>query len=199
MRRVANELGAGTMTLYHYVRNKEDLLALVDDAIMGEVLVPEGEMPDSWRDALREIAQRSREVFRRHPWRAVNLGEAHGGPNSVRHFDQSLAAVESTGLSERDRLEIIAMVDDYVLGNSVRQTEVELPAEEWTSVIADYLGDMLETGEFKHVEKLVAGDSPEEAVQRVMAVMRDQSAFDRGLERLLDGIELFVKSKKKKP
>ena len=28
MRRVAEALGAGTMTLYYYVRTKEDLLAL---------------------------------------------------------------------------------------------------------------------------------------------------------------------------
>ena len=29
MRRVARELGAGTMTLYHYVRTKDELLALM--------------------------------------------------------------------------------------------------------------------------------------------------------------------------
>ena len=28
MRRIAAELGAGTMTLYHYVRNKDELYAL---------------------------------------------------------------------------------------------------------------------------------------------------------------------------
>src|SRR5262245_11406058 len=31
MRRVAERLGAGTMTLYHYVRNKEELVALMSD------------------------------------------------------------------------------------------------------------------------------------------------------------------------
>src|SRR3954452_23863804 len=41
MRRVAQALGAGTMTLYNYVRTKYELLALMDDAIMGEVLVSE--------------------------------------------------------------------------------------------------------------------------------------------------------------
>ena len=29
------------MTLYHYVRTKDDLLALIDDAVMGELLVEE--------------------------------------------------------------------------------------------------------------------------------------------------------------
>src|SRR5215207_5547112 len=30
MRRIAAELGAGTMTLYHYVRTKDELVALMD-------------------------------------------------------------------------------------------------------------------------------------------------------------------------
>ena len=42
MRRIAAELGAGTMTLYHYVRTKDDLKDLLDDAIVGEALVPDG-------------------------------------------------------------------------------------------------------------------------------------------------------------
>ena len=49
MRRVAAELGAGTMTLYHYVRTKDELLALVDNAIMGELVIPADELPAGWR------------------------------------------------------------------------------------------------------------------------------------------------------
>src|SRR5437868_3965215 len=68
MRRVALELGAGTMTLYPYVRTKAELLDLMDDAIMGEVLVPDGELSPNWREALTEIALLSRAAFSRHPW-----------------------------------------------------------------------------------------------------------------------------------
>ena len=47
MRRIAAELDAGTMTLYHYVRTKDELLTLVVDAVMGEVVIPPDEpMPD---------------------------------------------------------------------------------------------------------------------------------------------------------
>ena len=34
MRRIAEELDVGTMTLYYYVRTKDDLLSLMDDALM---------------------------------------------------------------------------------------------------------------------------------------------------------------------
>jgi AcrR family transcriptional regulator len=42
MKRIAAELGAATMTLYYYVRNKSDIVALMQDAILADVLVPEG-------------------------------------------------------------------------------------------------------------------------------------------------------------
>jgi hypothetical protein len=37
-------------------------------------------------------------------------------PHALRHFEQSLAAVAGTGLDAADRLDLIAMVDDYVAG-----------------------------------------------------------------------------------
>ena len=53
MRRIAAELDAGTMTLYHYVRTKDELLTLVTDAVMGEVVVPPtSEIPTDWRDGV---------------------------------------------------------------------------------------------------------------------------------------------------
>jgi AcrR family transcriptional regulator len=40
MRRVAQELKVGTMSLYYYVKTKDDLIAAMDDALMGEALLP---------------------------------------------------------------------------------------------------------------------------------------------------------------
>src|SRR3954451_21695322 len=97
MRRVAGELGAGTMTLYHYVRNKTELTALMDDAIMAELLIPDDELAGDWREAMAEIARRSYAAFQRHPWMFEHLADedapSPGGPNALRHVEQSLAAV----------------------------------------------------------------------------------------------------------
>jgi AcrR family transcriptional regulator len=101
MRRIAQDLGVGTMTLYHYVRTKDELLDLIDDAMMGELLLSDDELPpDDWRKGLTAIAMRSREVHRRHPWIIRTLDGLGNriGPNGLRHFEQSLAAVAGTGL-----------------------------------------------------------------------------------------------------
>ena len=50
MRRLAAELDAGTMTLYHYVRTKDELLALVTDAVMARAVVAD-------RRAARRLAR----------------------------------------------------------------------------------------------------------------------------------------------
>ena len=104
MRRVAQKLGAGTMTLYHYVANKDELITLMVDAVMGEVLVPDGELAGDWRAAMEQIAKRSHDAFANHRWTLDRMGEMRPGPNFMRHFEQSLQAVESAGLVGRGEL-----------------------------------------------------------------------------------------------
>ena len=101
MKRIAAELGASTMTLYYYVRNKSDIVALMQDAILADVLVRAECLLGAWRDALTAIARRTRDVLMAHPWSLTSLDDAQFGPNAMRHFEQSLAAVAGTGLVSR--------------------------------------------------------------------------------------------------
>jgi AcrR family transcriptional regulator len=193
MRRVARELGAGTMTLYHYVRTKDELMDLMDDAIMGEVLVPEGELPGTWREAMAAIAHRSREVFVRHPWALQALDGARGGPNGMRHFEQSLAAVASLDIDARAKLELIAIVDDYVFGFVFRSGAVAAAFE--PTVHAEVIEELLphfeaqiRSGEYPNIEELFGDSDVRETWQLVVATMIAGSRFELGLGRLLDGI-----------
>ena len=124
MRRLAVELGAGTMTLYHYVRTKDELLTLVVDEVMGEVVLgPHEPMPSEWRDAVTLIAQRTHDAVMRHPWVLDITDDPAVGPNGVRHFDQSLAAVASLELSLADKFDIVSAVDEYVFGACLWERE----------------------------------------------------------------------------
>ena len=69
MRRVAQELKVGTMSLYYYVKTKDDLIAVMDDALMGEAILPS--LPKDWQRAMMEIAKHTHAVFIRHPWALV--------------------------------------------------------------------------------------------------------------------------------
>ncbi|MFL5816677.1 MAG: TetR/AcrR family transcriptional regulator [Conexibacter sp.] len=193
MRRVARELGAGTMTLYHYVRTKDDLVTLMDDALMSEILVPDDELPlDDWRTALTEISTRTRAVFKRHPWSLKALGESSGGPNGMRHLEQSLAAVARTGLDERGQLELITLVDDYVFGYVMR--ELLIPAKHdptaMPPAIAQFFADLLASGDYPHIQRFIGDEEAVTGFMRFVEVAADPGRFERGLQRLLDGVEL---------
>src|SRR6266496_4425101 len=84
MRAVADELGTGAASLYWHVRNKEALLELVVDRVLGEIELPPPE-PARWQEQLKEAARTTRLVFRRHRDIArFTLGRVPLGPSLVR-------------------------------------------------------------------------------------------------------------------
>jgi AcrR family transcriptional regulator len=191
MRHLAAELGAGTMTLYHYVRTKDELMTLVTDAIMGEVVVPPDEsLPTEWREAVSVIARRSRDVMLRHPWILDIADDPPFGPNGVRHFDQTLEAVSSLDVDLAARLDIAAMVDEYVFGHCLfdRNNDAD-DGELFPPEMRDYVRSLLATGEYPQIQSLVDELGLEPTWEQIASHQRDPDRFERCLGRLLDGIE----------
>jgi AcrR family transcriptional regulator len=195
MRRVAQRLGAGTMTLYHYVRNKDELITLMSDAVMAEVVVPEGELADDWRTALTQIATRTRDIFATHHWVFERMGDGRPGPSGMRHFEQSLHAVASLGLDRQETFELIGLVDDYVFGFSLREIQEREEHERgWPPEVLDFLNRELASGEYPLISQFL-GPDVEESIDFVMDFLGKPGRFERGLARLLDGIEAEVLAK----
>jgi AcrR family transcriptional regulator len=198
MRRIASELGAGTMSIYHYVRGKDELVALVADMMMSEMVVPDDELPDGWRDGMAEIARRTRALFKRHPWIVEHMDEGdpeHTGPSMLRHIEQTLAVTARTGLSADEQFELSAIVDDYVFGYAMRYHENVDTTARLDAVFA-YLKEQLGTGEYPHLEAF-AGDDAGAAFAHAMQLAADDDRFERGLQRVLDGLELWVERARK--
>ncbi len=192
MRRVAQQLGAGTMTLYHYVANKDELVTLMMDAVMGEVLIPDEQLPSEWRPAIARIAIATRESLRRHRWMLDLLDEPRSGPNKMRHLEQSLQAMAGTGVGPKARLEAIVLIDEYVFGFAIR--EAQEPGEHepgWPPGVREFYERELDSGEFPFARELL-GEDLDAGVALVREVFREEGRFERGLERLLDGIEAGI-------
>src|SRR5262245_12927248 len=199
MRRIAGELGAGTMTLYHYVGGKDELVALVSDAIMAEIIVPEDELPDGWREGLAEIARRTREIFKRHPWIVEHMGEGDPsatGPSVLRHVEQTFAVTARTGLDLEKQVELSSVVDDYVFGHAMRAYHhahfgAEDDSDEGVDALVAYLTEQLAAGDYPHL-KAIAGEDPAAGLARIGQLTNDEERFERGLQRLLDGLDAWV-------
>ena len=120
IRRVAGDLGTRPMSLYTHIASKEDLLDLMVNEVVGEALLPEP-LPEDWRAAVRAISLRSYDAFVDHAWVLQAFSQRpRFGPNSLRHAEQSLAAVAGLGLDERTAATLLAVVDEYAIGHAMR-------------------------------------------------------------------------------
>jgi AcrR family transcriptional regulator len=145
MRRVAQKLGGSTMSLYYYVKTRAELMALMDDALMGEVLLPS--IRRKGPRALLEIALATADMLRRHPWALMAMRGAPPGPNALRHTEQCLETLAETELSAKERLTLLAMIDDYVFGHALREAESRMPVDETLA------RKLLATGDFPRLER----------------------------------------------
>ena len=191
MRRIAAELDAGTMTLYHYVRTKDELLSLVDRRGDGRGRAP-GRRAVPRRLARRDdvIAERTACALVRHPWILDITDDPPVGPNSVRHFDQSLRAVASLPISLARRSSTSSSaVDEYVFGFCLHErNNQQHDGDPFDEQMVGYVNELIATGEYPNSRR-----SPNHGLEETWAEMAryfgDPDRFERGLERLLDGFD----------
>jgi AcrR family transcriptional regulator len=192
IRRIATELEARPMSLYSHIESKHELIDLmVDEVIAGNLIE---EVPEDWREALRQIAQATREVARAHQWMIVAaFGRPRLGPNTLRHIDQSLAAVAGLPLPfDRKRAALLA-IDTYTLGYARWEASPKgrklagKPAPEMPSTeeLDTYLAEQVATGEYPHLAAIDACD---------LTLSVRGVNFETGLEWLLAGIAAEVEA-----
>jgi AcrR family transcriptional regulator len=187
MRRIATELGSGTMSLYRYVRTKDELHDLMRDAVAGEDDVATAEPSGDWRADLRTMAYRMRAGVLRHPW-LPNLMVCRPafGPNELRGVELMLATLDGLGLSADEMLNVIGVVGGFVQGYVQR----ELSEREWRGPnsradkrwqlgMAKYLTEVAESGRYPHFTRVraEADKTPD-----------PDATFGWQLDRVLDGL-----------
>ena len=136
MRRLAGVLGAGAMSLYHYVANKDELLDAMIDVVFEEIELPPDET--DWQSAMRRKSVSARQVLARHPW-AIGLMESRTspGPANLRHREAVTACLRRAGFSVPMATHANWLLDSYVYGFALQ--EASLPFD-----TADELADMAE-------------------------------------------------------
>jgi AcrR family transcriptional regulator len=194
MARVAQELGASTMSLYRYVSAKEELLMLMVDAAVG---TPLPAAPDEgWRDALSRWAWSQHERMRRHPWAVrVPIGGPPTTPNQVAWMEGVLWSLRDTGLAEDEKASVLLLLSGYV------RNEATLTAE---LMDAGFISDEQMMG-YSRLLATLADPDRFPALHRLL----EAGVFDRadppekefgfGLERILDGIEVLISSRAPQP
>jgi AcrR family transcriptional regulator len=157
IRRIAGELDARPMTLYSYIAGKDDLFALMHDAVVEETLV--GDVPDDWREALRLLARCNRAAVLRHPW-LLATGDTGCpiGPASLQRMDESAAAVRGLAVDSATRRALVLAVDTFTLGHvraelagGIRRRATKEAENALRKATADYVRTQIEAGKLPHV------------------------------------------------
>jgi AcrR family transcriptional regulator len=193
MRRIARELGAGTMSLYWHIASKEELLDLMLDAVQGEMEAPEPS--GDWRADLAAIGRNARSTLYRHGWvMDFMMGRPPFGPNMLRNAERNLAALDGLGLDKATAMNILMTVVTYVLGAVLR----ELQEMRGDRDVQRQVADLGETGFGKlrdgYIQWLRASGRYPRLVQMIdegfdpdAAETRDER-FEFGLGCVIDGI-----------
>jgi len=195
MRRIAQVLKAGTMSLYWHVANKEQLLDLMLDALIGEIEVHEP--TGDWRADLRTQARNERAMLLRHAWVMDFIGGRPPlGPNTLLHMDRHLGVLDGLGLDIATAMSVLGTVQTYVMGSALREMQearvqrdeekADVTEEAWEPMRDAWRNRLDADGRFTHVVRFLdAGIDPDAEETR-------DERFEFGLDCLLDGLAARV-------
>ena len=119
MRKLAAELGYEVMSLYNHVANKDDVLALMADAVAAEVPAPDPD--DEPLVAVRALALDTRAALVRHPWAASLWLRQLPGPARVQHMEHHLAILAATDMSPSVAHLAYHAVSNHVIGYTLQE------------------------------------------------------------------------------
>jgi AcrR family transcriptional regulator len=187
MRRLAKALGVEAMSLYNHVANKADLADGMLDLVLGSIELP----PESkrWDDAIRMYARAVHDALIRHRWAgSLIIGlAASGGPREsrIRHMEWLLRRLRKGGFSAKLTYHAYHVLDAHILGFSLWEIGHYAAGEQFESRRdADRFVRRL-------IEQLQADGNvylAEHAEQHVAGVDDGVSAFELGLDLILDGL-----------
>jgi TetR/AcrR family tetracycline transcriptional repressor len=175
VRKLAAALGVQSPALYWHIRTKQELL----DGMANEIIVRAGMGPprpgESWQEwlARRARSYRASLLASRDGARVVS-GAVRGG-DSVRHFEQELAAMVERGFTPAQALRTITVLSHYINGLVLQEQAV-------SATTADR-GDPPDLTDLPTLAAALRSGSP----------LGDE-VFEHGLATLIKGTESLLRS-----
>ena len=183
MRKLGDELGAGAMSLYHHVPNKEQLLDGMVDIVFSEIELPPTDV--DWKTAMRTRALSTLEVLARHPW-AIGLmeGRTSHGPANLSLHNAVLGCLRAAGFSLEATVHAYSVLDAYIYGFALQQRDMS--SENADDFAAEAQRQMHEyeavLAEYPHLVEVVGGYVAKAGYDYA-------TEFVFGLDLILDGLD----------
>jgi AcrR family transcriptional regulator len=194
MRRLAQELGVSTMTLYTYVPGKAELLDLMLDRAYQRL--PLSDLSGRpWRERLTVISDDNRQLFLDHPW-AVEVSTMRPplGPGLMAKYEYELSTLEGLALTDLEMDDALTFVLSFVQSNAraaldahAAQRESAMSDAQWWEVNGPLLSRVLDESAYPVASRVgsAAGEAHGSAHD-------PEHAYRFGLERVLDGLAPLI-------
>jgi AcrR family transcriptional regulator len=179
MRRLAQRCGVGAMTLYGYVRTKEELLGALANRLLSELELPGDDSP--WEEQIAHVFRSVREVFLQHPELIpIAATQRIDGAAAYRGAEVVFRALRNAGLDDRTMISAFDALTSFTIGSAQRETGLTARSAESLPGIRE-----LEADRFENVIMLAG-----------LLVTRDpENDFEVGLKLLILGIATWAKSR----
>ena len=181
MRRLGQGLGVDAMALYRHVRNKDEILDGIVEAIVGEISLPDSN--GDWKAALRAQVMVARQVMLRHPWAPKVIEERPAvSPTMLGYIESVLAKLADGGFSIDMAHHAIHVLGSRILGfnqDLFEDSADPAPSPEAAAAVARALAA------YPHVTELAQSVSHD----GVLGACDDDFEFAFGLDLILDGLE----------
>jgi AcrR family transcriptional regulator len=176
MRRVAEALGAGTMTLYGYFRDKDELLDAVIDLHSSRLEIPRSSGP--WKARMRTLMLALHQQLVEHPFLVVlRLRRPLASPGAFRWTEAGLEILTDAGLSPAEAARAFRPLFIYTFGHAIF-----LPRADPDRVVREaHAAIMLLPPDQYPIVSAAAADLASSLVA--------PESYEHGLDQQLDGIE----------
>jgi AcrR family transcriptional regulator len=174
MRRLADRLGAGVMSLYWHVDNKEDVLDLALDAVLDYRAPHQSDEPEDWRAEIVYVLEDWRASMLLHPWSTLLLPSRALGKNILSRLELMSKTLSSAGVADADLNAAIWSLWNYVMGATITRASFGVSDEDRAAA----------------QQRLEHLSGPYPTIGRSRLLLDDDwdGAFRKGLGFLLDGL-----------
>ncbi|NRP70869.1 Tetracycline repressor protein class A [Ensifer psoraleae] len=174
MRRLADRLGSGAMSLYWHVGNKEEVFDLALDSVLEYRAPPQIVESQDWRGEVVHMLEDWRASMLRHPWSASLLPRRALGPNILGRLELLSKTLSRAGVADADLNVAIWSLWNYVIGATTTRASFDLSDDDRAAA----------------QQRLTRLNERYPTIERTRLLLDNDwdGAFRKGLDFLLDGL-----------
>ena len=177
MRKVADKLGCGVMSLYNHVSNKDEMLVGMVDIVVGEIDLPSVEC--NWKDTMRASAKSAHDILMSHPWTAAEWSRRMPGSERTRYMDAILKVLTEAKLCPQIVYSGYHAITMHIIGFTLQEIGYkQILAADFDQLAGEFLDDM--SGAYPYMADHVRAHLNDDC---------DSDEFGFVLDLILDGLE----------